>query len=169
MPPTPSPTYERLRHYIARRILGGGRNPVRYTTERVKRMVGVYGLVGGAQGCGSGALLPAPGILAAVQGNRQDFRALLCEIHGIRELPQHESANLPVNQGEGFGVLADALHRRSEGLIRIRCSGYRCGFGCSRTSSRFSVSMAMMTASKHRSRHRTPISGSIKYRAAGGC
>jgi len=126
--------------------------PVRYTTERVKRMVGAYGLVGGAQGCGSGALLPAPGILAAVQGNRQDFRALLSEIHGIRELPQHELANLPVNQGEGFGVLAEALHRRSEGLIRIRCSGYRCGFGCSRTSSRFSVSMAMMTASKHRSR-----------------
>ena len=60
---------------------------------------GAYRLVGGAQGRGSGALLPAPGILAAVQGDHQDFRALFSEIHGIGELPQHESANLPVNQG----------------------------------------------------------------------
>jgi len=76
-------------------------------------------LVGGAQGRGSGALLPAPGILAAVQGDHQDFRALLTEIHGIGELPQHETANLPVNQGEGSGVAADALHRRSEVIGKV--------------------------------------------------
>jgi hypothetical protein len=32
MPPTPSPTYERLRHYIARRILGGGGDVTQFGT-----------------------------------------------------------------------------------------------------------------------------------------
>jgi ATP adenylyltransferase len=40
MPPHPSPLYERLRHTVARRILGEDVTQIDYTTERVKRMVG---------------------------------------------------------------------------------------------------------------------------------
>ena len=80
---------------VARRILGSGWW-ARFTLNGITRYdQGAYGLVGGAEGRGSGALLPAPGILAAVQGDHQDFRALLTEIRGMGELPQHESRICP--------------------------------------------------------------------------
>jgi len=55
----------------------------------------------------------------AVQGDHQDFSALLSEVHGIGKPPQHEPAGLPVNQGEGSGIAANALHRSSEGFSEV--------------------------------------------------
>jgi hypothetical protein len=67
----------------------------------------------------SGALLPAPGILTAVHGDHQDFSALFSEGDGIGKPPQHEPADLAVNQGEGSWIAADALHRSSEGFSEV--------------------------------------------------
>jgi diadenosine tetraphosphate (Ap4A) HIT family hydrolase len=139
MPPHPSPTYERLRDYIAermrmshiyqtlmlmellgrrspapaqdiaRRILGEDVSQIDYYTERVKRMVG--------------RVLTGNGITRYGDG--------LYSLIGAEELSDSER---------------DALLQ----LCRQRLDGFREQRG--------------EEVFAHRSRHRTPISGSVKYR-----
>ena len=139
MPPHPSPTYERLRHYIAqrmrmshiyqplmlmellgrhspapaqdiaRRILGEDVTQIDYYTERVKRMVG--------------RVLTGNGITCYGDG--------LYTLIGAEELSDSER---------------DALLQ----LCRQRLDGFREQRG--------------EEVFAHRSRHRSPISGSVKYR-----
>ena len=71
----------------------------------------------------SDALLPVPGILAAVQGDHEDFSALLAEIDGIGKSTQHKPADPAVNQGKRLGTAAPglarwALQRRSSSTQR---------------------------------------------------
>jgi hypothetical protein len=42
----------------------------------------------------SGALFPAPGILATVQSDHEDFSALLAEIDGIGKSTQHHTLRI---------------------------------------------------------------------------
>ncbi len=148
MPPPPSPTDERLRHYIARRMrmshiyqplmlmeLLGRRSPapaqdvarrilgedvtqIEYHTERVKRMVG--------------KVLTGNGITRYERGT-----------YGL----------------VGGEELSDAERDELLQLCRQRLDAFRMQRG--------------EEVFAHRSRHRTPISGSIKYRvltrAKGGC
>ena len=139
MPPTPSPTYERLRDYIAkrmrmshvyqplmlmellgrrspapardvaRRILGEDVTQIEYYTERVKRMVG--------------KVLTGNGITRYDQG-----------AYGL----------------VGGEELSDAERDQLLQLCRQRLDAFREQRG--------------EEVFAHRSRHRTPISGSIKYR-----
>jgi hypothetical protein len=57
-----------------------------------------------------------PGILAAVQGDHEDFSALLAEIDGIGKSTQHKPADPAENQGKRLGIGANALHRSSNGF-----------------------------------------------------
>ena len=64
----------------------------------------------------SGALFPAPGILATVQSDHEDFSALLSEIDGIGKSTQHHPADLTVDQGKRLRRDEDALNRSRNGF-----------------------------------------------------
>jgi hypothetical protein len=68
----------------------------------------------------SGAPLPALGILATVKCDHQNVIALLSELDSIRKSLQHEPAELPVNQGKGSRIAADALHSSSESISKVK-------------------------------------------------
>ena len=67
----------------------------------------------------SGALFPAPGILATVQNDHEDFSALLAEIDGIGKSTQHHPADLTVDQGKRLRRDENALNRSSNGFGKV--------------------------------------------------
>jgi hypothetical protein len=67
----------------------------------------------------SGALFPAPGILATLQSDHEDFSALLSEIDGIGKSTQHHPADLTVDQGKRLRRDENALNRSRNGFGKV--------------------------------------------------